>query len=40
MNIFSVSGDDLMHSFLFNEELNKGLSKGFPELQKFINDER
>jgi hypothetical protein len=39
MSIFSVSGDALIHSFLLDEELNKGLPKAFPELQKFMNDE-
>ena len=40
MNIFGTSGDALMHSFLLDEELNKGQAKAFPELQKFMNDER
>ena len=40
MTIFSVSGDALIHSFLLDEELNKGQPKAFPELQKFMNDER
>ena len=40
MSIFSMSGDALMHSFLLDEELNKGQPKAFPELQKFMNDER
>ena len=40
MNIFGVSGDALMHSFLLDEEINKGQAKAFPELQKFMNDER
>lgn len=40
MSIFSVSGDALIHSFLLDEELNKGLPKAFPELQKFMSDER
>ncbi len=40
MSIFSVSGDALIHSFLLDEELNKGQPKAFPELQKFMNDER
>ena len=39
MSIFSVSGDALIHSFLLDEEINKGLPKAFPELQKFMNDE-
>ena len=39
MSIFSISGDALIHSFLLDEELNKGLPKAFPELQKFMNDE-
>ena len=39
MSIFSVSGDALIHSFLLDEELNKGQPKAFPELQKFMNDE-
>ena len=40
MNIFGTSGDALMHSFLLDEELNRGQAKAFPELQKFMNDER
>lgn len=40
MSIFSVSGDALIHSFLLDEEINKGQPKAFPELQKFMNDER
>lgn len=40
MSIFGVSGDALMHSFLMDEELNKGQAKAFPELQKFMSDER
>ena len=40
MCIFSVSGDALIHSFLLDEELNKGQPKAFPELQKFMSDER
>ena len=40
MSIFSVSGDALIHSFLLDEELNKGQPKAFPELQKFMSDER
>ena len=40
MSIFSMSGDALMHSFLLDEEINKGQPKAFPELQKFMNDER
>ena len=40
MTIFSVSGDALIHSFLLDEELNKGQPKAFPELQKFMSDER
>ena len=40
MTIFSVSGDALIHSFLLDEELNKGQPKAFPELQKFMQDER
>ena len=39
-SIFSVSGDALIHSFLLDEEINKGQPKAFPELQKFMNDER
>ena len=37
---FGVSGDALMHSFLLDEEINKGLPKAFPELQKFMSEER
>ena len=40
MSIFGISGDALMHSFLLDEELNKGQAKSFPDLQKFMNDER
>ncbi len=40
MSIFGVSGDALMHSFLLDEEINKGQPKAFPELQKFMSDER
>ncbi len=40
MSIFSVSGDALIHSFLLDEEINKGMPKAFPELQKFMSDER
>ena len=40
MSIFGVSGDALMHSFLLDEEINKGLPKAFPELQKFMSEER
>ena len=40
MSIFGTSGDALMHSFLLDEELNKGQAKAFPELQKFMSDER
>ena len=39
MSIFSVSGDALIHSFLLDEELNKGQPKAFPDLQKFMNEE-
>ena len=40
LSIFSVSGDALIHSFLLDEEINKGQPKAFPELQKFMSDER
>ena len=40
MSIFGISGDALMHSFLLDEELNKGQPKAFPELQKFMSNER
>ena len=40
MSIFSVSGDALIHSFLLDEELNKGQPKAFPDLQKFMSEER
>ena len=40
MSIFGISGDALMHAFLLDEELNKGQAKAFPELQKFMSDER
>ena len=40
MNVFGVSSDALMHCFLVDEEINKGQAKCFPELQKFMEDER
>ena len=40
MSVFGISGDALMHSFLLDEELNKGQAKAFPDLQKFMSDER
>ena len=40
MSIFSVSGDALIHSFLLDEEINKGMPKAFPALQKFMSEER
>ena len=40
MNVFGMSSDALMHSFLLDEELNKGQAKAFPELQQFMSDER
>jgi hypothetical protein len=40
MSIFSVSGDALIHAFLLDEEINKGQPKAFPELQKFMSEER
>jgi hypothetical protein len=40
LSIFSVSGDALIHSFLLDEEINNGQPKAFPELQKFMNEER
>ena len=40
MSIFSVSSDALIHSFLLDEELNKGQPKAFPDLQKFMSEER
>ena len=39
MSIFSVSGDSLIHSFLLDEEINKGQPKAFPELQNFMSEE-
>ena len=35
-----VSSDALIHSFLLDEELNKGQPKAFPDLQKFMSEER
>ena len=40
MSVYGTSSDALMHSFLLDEELNKGQAKAFPELQKFMTDER
>ncbi len=40
MSIFGTSGDALIHCFLLDEEINKGQAKAFPELQKFMQDER
>ena len=40
MSVFGISGDALMHAFLLDEEINKGMPKAFPELQKFMSDER
>ena len=30
----------LMHAFFLDEEINKGQPKNFPELQKFMEDEK
>ena len=40
MSVVGMSSDALMHSFLLDEELNRGQAKAFPELQKFMSDER
>ena len=40
MNVFGMSADTLLYCFLIDEEVNKGLPKAMPELQKFMNDER
>lgn len=40
MSTFGTSADALMHAFLYDEEINKGQPKNFPELQKFMEDER
>ena len=40
MNVFGMSADTLLYFFLIDEEINKGLPKAMPELQKFMNDER
>ena len=40
MSVYGMSSDALMHCFLLDEELNKGQAKAFPELQKFMSDER
>jgi hypothetical protein len=39
MDIFGISSDSLMHCFLLDKEIN-GAAKGFPELQKFMEDEQ
>ena len=40
MKVFASSGDALLFAFLVDEELNKGQAKAFPDLQKFMSDER
>ena len=40
MAVFGTSADALMHAFLLDEEINKGQPKNFPELQKFMDDEK
>ena len=40
MSVFGMSSDAMMHAFLLDEELNKGQAKNFPELAKFMSDER
>ena len=40
MNVFGMSADTLLFCFLIDEEVNKGLPKAMPELQKFMSDER
>ena len=43
MNIYSMSGDALLHSFLVDEEINKNALKSnshFKELQSFMESER
>ena len=40
LSVFGTSSDALMHAFLLDEEINKGQPKNFPELQKFMEDEK
>ena len=40
MNVFGMSADTLLYCFLIDEEINKGLPKAMPDLQKFMSDER
>ena len=40
MSVYGMSSDALMHCFLLDEELNKGQAKAYPELQKFMSNER
>lgn len=40
ISIFGTSADALIHCFLFDEEINKGQPKCYPELQQFMADER
>ena len=40
MSVFGSSSDALIHAFLLDEEINKGQPKNFPELQKFMEDEK
>ena len=40
MSVFGSSSDALMHAFLLDEEIYKGQPKNFPELQKFMEDEK
>ena len=40
MNVYGMSSDALMHCFLLDEELNKGQAKAYPELAKFMSNER
>lgn len=40
MSVFGMSADALMHSFLLDEEINKGQAKAYPDLAKFMSDER
>ena len=41
MNLYGMSSDAMMHSFLLDEELNQKMPKHTPEeLQNFIKEER
>jgi hypothetical protein len=40
LSVFGMSADALMHSFLLDEEINKGQAKAYPELATIMSDER